>query len=56
MNTEKALTHAKNILARKENLLQRYPNLYSLKSDVSAWRIRVKYLESTIEIKKGTGY
>lgn len=45
MNTERALTEAKDMLSRKEHLLTIYPQLYSLKSDVSAWKVRVKELE-----------
>ena len=49
MNTEKALTHAKNILARKEHLLTKYPQLYSLKLDISAWKSRVEEFESQLK-------
>ena len=49
MNTERALTEAKDMLSRKEHLLTIYPQLYSLKSDISAWKSRVKELESQLK-------
>jgi len=48
MNTEKALDAAKSILARKENLLQRYPRLYTLKADIRQWAERVEELKAKL--------
>ena len=45
MNTEKALDAAKSILERKEGLLKRYPQLYTLKADIKQRRGRVEKLK-----------
>ncbi len=48
-NAERALSEAKNMLSRKKHLLTTYPQLYSLKSEINMWELRVKDLESQLE-------